>query len=359
MTPVEVRLRRRIALTGPISVAEYMSACLTDPDGYYARREPFGVAGDFVTAPEISQMFGELLGAFLVERWRGDGRPAPFDLVELGPGRGTLMADVLRVAGADPAFAAAARVVLVEASPRLREVQRARLAPLHPRLAWSDRVPSEQPVYLLANEFVDALPVRQFVRRDGRWHERTVGLREGRLAFGLDPVPAPLRETAPEGAVREIRPAAAALASEIAGVLRAHGVGVALIVDYGYETTFDPTLQAVRGHEAASVLDRPGEADLSALVDFPAFAVAARAAGVHAHGPVGQGPFLLSLGLLERAGRLGAGADGAGREQLAAAVDRLAGDGPGQMGALFKVLALTPGAVRLPGFAVVADPAGC
>ncbi|MEO1103192.1 MAG: SAM-dependent methyltransferase, partial [Pseudomonadota bacterium] len=160
MTPVEERLRRRIALTGPVSVAEFMAACLTDPDGYYATFEPFGDAGDFITAPEISQMFGEIVGAWLLDRWHADGAPSPVDLVELGPGRGTLMADALRVMRRDERFIGASRVVLVEASDRLRRVQRERLGPLHPRLCWAETPPGERPIYLIANEFFDALPIR-------------------------------------------------------------------------------------------------------------------------------------------------------------------------------------------------------
>ncbi len=350
MTPVEERLRRRIALTGPISVADYMAACLTDPDGYYARQEPFGDAGDFVTAPEISQMFGELVGAWLLHQWRQDGAPAPFDLVELGPGRGTLMADILSVCRRDTGFIDAARVVLVEASERLREVQRSHLAPLHPTVTWADRLPTDRPFYLVANEFLDALPVRQFVRRSGRWFERTVGLEGDRLAFGLSPFPAPLAEEAEEGAVREARPAADAVIEEVSAAIARAGVGAALVIDYGYEAGFGDTLQAVRRHAPVSVLDRPGETDISAHVHFAPLAAAARRAGAHPHGPVPQGNFLLRLGLAERAGALGASADEATREALTAAVHRLAGGGPGEMGTLFKAFAVTSSTAPPPGF---------
>lgn len=351
MTPVEERLHRRIALTGPITVAEFMAACLTDPDGYYARHEPFGAAGDFVTAPEISQMFGELLGAFLIDRWNADGCPAPVDLVELGPGRGTLMADILRVARRDPRFFGASRVVLVEASDRLRQIQRDRLSPLHPRIAFADAPPAERPIYLVANEFFDALPIRQFVRRGGRWFERTVGLEAGRLAFGLSPFPTPLTEDAPEGAVREVCRAGETLAETIGATLAAHGKGAALIVDYGYHGMVGgETFQAVRSHATVDVLTRPGEVDLSAHVDFTALRAAAARAGAVPHGPVGQGAFLLALGLLERAGQIGAGADTATQEAIRAAVQRLAGEGEGEMGTLFKALAITPDQAPPPGF---------
>ena len=350
-TAVEERLKRRIALTGPVSVAEFMAACIAAPDGYYARGETIGESGDFVTAPEISSMFGELLGAFLVDRWIADGRPAAIDIVELGPGRGTLMADVLRVAAAVPAFHAAARVVLVEASAPLRAAQEERLSPLHPRITWADAVPLVRPVYLVANEFLDALPIRQFVRRGEHWFERTVGLRDGRLAFGLAPYPTPFAEIAPEGAVREIRPAADALVRDVAGHIAATGAGAAVFVDYGTDRRgHGDTLQAVRGHARADVLDRPGETDVSAHVDFPALGGAARASGAAVHGPVGQGTFLLALGLAERAGQLGADADAATRTAIEGAVNRLAGDGEGEMGALFKVLALTARDEAVPGF---------
>ncbi|WP_075221101.1 class I SAM-dependent methyltransferase [Acuticoccus yangtzensis] len=363
-TPVAERLIRRIGLNGPISVADFMSACLTDPDGYYASQEPFGTEGDFVTAPEISQMFGELIGAFLLDRWISDGRPAPFDLVELGPGRGTLMHDVLRVMGRDPRFVRSSRVVLVEASERLKQAQRHRLAPLHPNIAWADAPPLDRPFYLVANEFFDALPVRQIVSRGGRWFERVVGLTDGELAFGLSPFPvtfrAPvggaegaLREVppSPEGAVRELRPAADIMMADIARAIATHGVGAALVIDYGYDSPGDgETLQAVRAHQSVDVLDRPGESDLSAHVDFSALAAASVAAGAFAHGPVGQGAMLLQLGLLERAGRLGAGADADGRAAIEAAVHRLAGDGEGEMGTLFRALAVTARAAPPPGF---------
>ena len=352
MTPVEERLRRRIAQTGPISVADYMAACVGDPDGYYARQEPFGAAGDFVTAPEISQMFGEIVGAWLLDRWRADGAPDGVDLVELGPGRGTLMADILRVAGRDPRFIGASRVVLVESSQRLRKRQSEALGGLHPRVSFADRPPQDRPIYLAANEFFDALPIRQFVRRDGRWFERTVGVSDGRLAFGLSPFAAPIAGDAPEGAVREICAMGTAIARDIGATLHAHGKGAALIVDYGYADAIGgETLQAVHRHDHAEVLDLPGEVDLSAHVDFAALARAAQASGALAHGPVGQGAFLVSLGLLERAGQLGAGATAETQDEIQAAVNRLAGIGPGEMGDLFKAMALTATPGVPPGFA--------
>lgn len=356
MTPVEERLVRRIALTGPISVAQYMSACLTDPDGYYARQSPFGAEGDFVTAPEISQMFGEMIGAWLINAWIADGRPAPFDLVELGPGRGTLMADILRVARTQPDFFEAARVVLVEASEAMRAEQRRTLAPLHPSVRWADNAVGERPLYLVANELFDALPIRQFVSRGGRWYERTVGLEEGRLAFGLSPfaTPFPAGEDAdapPEGAVRETRTAADTLMGTIAEAIAGAGQGAALVVDYGYAGNgWAETLQAVRRHESVDVLSTPGQADLSAHVDFRALARAAERPGAAVHGPVGHGPFLLALGLAERAAQLAARGTEEERAAIQAAGQRLVGNNDGEMGDLFKALAVTARSGPVPGF---------
>lgn len=357
-TALEATLHRRIALSGPMSVAEYMAVCLTAPKGYYMSQEPFGRGGDFITAPDISQLFGELVGAWLVDRWRADGAPAPFDLVELGPGRGTLMADILRVAQNDTSFVDACRVVLVEASGRLKATQLLKLRPLHRDVVHAEAF-GERPTYLVANEFFDALPLRQFVRQDGRWHERTVGLIDGRLAFGLSPFPAALTMDAADGAVVERSPAGEAMAATIARALVAHGCGGALVIDYGYKgPAFGDTLQAVRSHRPVDPLKRPGESDLSAHVDFGALAAAAMAEGAFAHGPVDQGQFLLSLGLLERAGQLGVHAPEAVREEIEAAVNRLAGSGEGQMGALFKALAFTADDEPPTGFRVVEARSG-
>jgi NADH dehydrogenase [ubiquinone] 1 alpha subcomplex assembly factor 7 len=187
MTALAALLIQRIRLAGPITVADYMAECLLHPvHGYYTTREPFGAAGDFITAPEISQMFGELTGLALAQAWLDQGAPAPFTLAEVGPGRGTLMADVLRATVRVPGFHAAAQVALVEASPRLRAVQAETLA-RYPTVIWMDAVAAlpRQPLFLIANEFFDALPIRQFQRGAAGWHERLIGLREGALAFGL------------------------------------------------------------------------------------------------------------------------------------------------------------------------------
>ncbi len=337
------RLRADIA-AAPMSVAAYMARCNAQ---YYATRDPLGAAGDFTTAPEISQMFGELLGAWLADRWRSAGAPAAARLVELGPGRGTLMADMRRslaAAGWQPP------VAFVETSPALRAAQAAR----HPAAAWFDAldaVPDDGPLFLVANEFFDALPVRQLVRTERGWRERMVAATGDGLMFAAAPaaaaplVPPPLAAAA-LGSVVELSPVSGTIAAEIGARLRAQG-GAALIVDYGYAgPAVGDTLQAVRGHAPADPLATPGEADLTAHVDFAALAAAA---GVAAWGPVGQGEFLRSLGIDARAAALKRRATPVQAEAIDAAVARLT---EGQaMGILFKVMALTPGGDCPPGFA--------
>jgi NADH dehydrogenase [ubiquinone] 1 alpha subcomplex assembly factor 7 len=360
-TPLGRRLARLIAETGPITVADYMAHCLGDPEhGYYLAREPFGPAGDFVTAPEISQMFGELVGAWIAEVWHAAGRPAAVCLVELGPGRGTLAADLLRTLRLVPDLVAAATLHLVETSPRLRALQAETLAAAPVAVHWHDRLDDVPAGFTLtvANEFFDALPVRQFVRTDTAWQERVVGLdADGRLAFGLGPgalaaseLPPRLR-AAPAGAILEVSPASIAVMQTLAGRI-ARDRGAALVIDYGHaETGLGETLQAVAHHAYTDPLAAPGEADLTAHVDFAALARAARSVGAAAHGPIGQGAFLSALGLAQRAARLSRDADAPTRAAIAAAADRLAS--PDQMGTLFKVLAVTPaGAAPPPPFAV-------
>ncbi|MGQ7792703.1 class I SAM-dependent methyltransferase [Faunimonas sp. B44] len=350
-TPLAAKLARLIRANGPITVANYMAICLGDPEhGYYATRDPLGAAGDFTTAPEISQMFGEIVGAWLAHAWALAGAPAAVRIVELGPGRGTLMADVLRVLARVPGLAAAP-VHLVETSPALCARQRETLSGHAGSIAWHDRLEAvpEGPILLVANEFFDALPIRQFVRARGAWRERMVGLGEGeRLAFGIGPgmIDTPL--AAPDGAILEVNPPAAAMMQAIAGRIARHG-GAALVIDYGHAATAPgDTLQAVRRHAYCDPLEAPGESDLTAHVDFQALAAAARAGGASVHGPIAQGRFLLDLGLLNRAGQLGAAADEAAREAIRAAVERLAGRDA--MGELFKVVAVTPHGLTPPPF---------
>ena len=351
MTPLESLLVRRIAATEPMRLADYMAECLLHPDhGYYTRVEPFGAQGDFVTAPEISQMFGELLGLWLVQAWLDQGAPAGFTLAELGPGRGTLMADVLRATRGVPGFHAAARVVLVEASPRLRAVQRDRLT--GHSVAWADTVDDlpAGPLFLLANEFFDALPVRQFIRAGEAWSETMVAVQDGALtlARGAPVAVAALAHRLAdtrEGDVLEWCPAAAPIAAAI-GARIAEAGGAALIVDYGGWHGIGDTVQALRAHAFAPILATPGQADLTAHVDFEPLALAATAAGAGVHGPIGQGVLLERLGIHLRAGRLAQGLTPAQAQGLIGAVHRLTH--PEAMGTLFKALAILPGTAPLP-----------
>jgi NADH dehydrogenase [ubiquinone] 1 alpha subcomplex assembly factor 7 len=340
------RIARRIAEKGPLSVADYM-----------------GAGGDFITAPEISQMFGELIGLWCADTWQKLGAPTKVALVELGPGRGTLMADAVRAARQVPAFAAALRVHLVEVSPALMARQEDALAGALDATGptWHETLASvpELPLLLIANEFFDALPVRQLVKQAGGWGERFVGPGPEReaLAFAVSPpdpalvglVPDALRD-APAEQVFEVSPAAQEIARAIGRRLQIQG-GAALIIDYGHEkSALGETLQAVRRHAPHDVLSDPGTADLTCHVDFAALGRAARQAGAAAHGPVPQGVFLERIGIAARAARLMKDATPPQREDTRSARLRLTA--PDQMGELFKVLALTPAGLGPPsGFA--------
>jgi len=353
------RLVRHIRAHGPMTLASFMAMALHDPDaGYYACRQPLGAAGDFITAPEISQIFGELIGLACADFWRSMGSPDPVTVAELGPGRGTLMADFLRAASGLPEFRKAIRLVLVEASPVLREMQRQRLAAFDP--LWVSRVDEvpEGPLLLVANEFLDALPVRQLVRGKREWGERLVAIDAGAtlcLADGPESptvsllVPPP-RRVAAEGTVVEIRPAAGMLAAALAERLTRQPAA-AWFIDYGYAgASPGATLAAIGKHRAVGILDRPGSADLSAHVDFAAFAEAATAGGAAVHGPVTQRDYLIALGAEARLGALLRRAAPAQRPVLESGLRRLID--PAEMGTLFKVLAVTsPGLPAPAGFA--------
>ena len=358
MTALAELLLRRIRLGGPLSIADYMADCLLHPEhGYYTTRAPFGVSGDFITAPEISQMFGELLGLCLAQAWQDQGAPATFVLAELGPGRGTLMADVLRATRAVPGFHAAAGVILIEASPALRACQKATLGPY--RVQWADSIDTlpEKPLFLLANEFFDALPIRQFTRDAAGWRETVVTEREGRLAPALSaaaPIAAldhRLADTQP-GEIVEICPAAAPIMAEISGRITRHG-GAAVIVDYGGWQSRGDTFQALRDHAFADPMQDPGLADLTAHVDFQALA---RAALPCPAGYATQGALLTALGIEARATALAQRLSGSALESHLAATRRLTD--PAEMGTLFKALGLhAPGTPPLPGFPPDLDPA--
>jgi NADH dehydrogenase [ubiquinone] 1 alpha subcomplex assembly factor 7 len=344
------RLIAQIQAQGPITVAQYMTACLHDPqDGYYATRPALGAAGDFITAPLVSQMFGELIGLWLVETWTRLGRPDPVRLVEMGPGDGTLMSDLLRAARLAPDFTAACEVWLVEVSEPLRLLQRQGLGD---GLRWARtlaEVPSGAPILLVANELLDCLPARQFVRADHGWAERLVGLDDtGALAFGLSP--APLGRALPPamlGAILEHSPAQEALGSEIGARIAADG-GAALLIDYGRDAPgFGDTLQALVKHRKLPPLATPGEADLTVHADFPAVAAAAERAGAQVPLILTQGEFLVRLGIGARAEAL-ANARHDKADEIERQLERLIS--PDQMGELFKVACIHQPGLAAPGF---------
>jgi NADH dehydrogenase [ubiquinone] 1 alpha subcomplex assembly factor 7 len=361
VSPLVEILTRRIATTGPISIAEYMALALGHPQyGYYMQRDPFGESGDFVTAPEISQMFGELIGLWCIVLWEQMGRPVPVLLTELGPGRGTLLADALRAARTRPDFAAAMRVHLVETSPFLKKRQQMTLAKSHPGLnaQWHQRledVPAFAPLLLIANEFFDALPIRQYVRVDDDWQERRIGLGPDKssFVFVLEKVAEPDLpkglKMLEAGSVIETCPEGMALARTLGQRIRRDG-GAGLVIDYGHlRSGPGETLQSVRRHAFQDVLDRPGDADLTAHVDFAALAAAARSAGARTYGPVAQGVFLARLGIGARARVLIAHSRGNQAIDITTSLRRLVH--PALMGLIFKALAIAnPDLPPPPGF---------
>jgi NADH dehydrogenase [ubiquinone] 1 alpha subcomplex assembly factor 7 len=351
MTALARAIAARIRATGPISIAEYMGECLMHPvHGYYTTREPFGAAGDFTTAPEMTQMFGELIGLALAQVWLDQGSPAGIALAELGPGRGTLMQDALRATAGVPGFHAALEVHLVETSPRLRQAQAARV----PQAIWHDSVETlpEVPLFLIANEFLDALPIRQFVRDGHGWRERVVGLEDGTLAFGLTEAAkiADLDhrlEDTRDGDLVELCPALPAIAGAIGGRIARHG-GAALFIDYGDWRSLGDTLQALSRHERAGPLDAPGQSDLTAHVDFEALARAAHPARPTRLATLAT--FLERLGIAARtralAQQLTTRGDQAALESHLAAFRRLTS--AAEMGDLFKVMGIIPQNAPLP-----------
>ena len=313
MTPLERALRERIEAEGGISVEAFMEAC---NEYYYATRDPLGTRGDFTTAPEISQMFGEMIGAWLADAWKRGGSPAEAIYAELGPGRGTLGSDALRMLRA---AGFRGEVHLVETSPVLRNAQQQALGKAHFHEAIDELPPL--PLLLVANEFLDALPVRQFVGAV----ERSIVLEGGALTFERD------------GEIVEDSPAREGAVSLVARHLAEHG-GVALFIDYGHAASAPgETLQAVRGHEFAPVLENPGEQDLTAHVDFEAVARAAGEGGAKVTAVVSQGEWLGKIGIETRAEALSL-ANPERAEEIEAALHRLTA--PQEMGTLFKAIAL-------------------
>ena len=348
MNALARRIAGRIAEEGPLPVSQFMAAALGDPEGgYYVRGDPIGAQGDFITAPEVSQMFGELIGLWCAAVWQSMGAPDPVTWIELGPGRGTLAADALRaVSKTAPTFAAAADIHLVETSPVLREHQRTAL-PAGTTPTWHETVEDVPvgPILVVANEFFDALPIRQYVKSAEGWRERCIGLAGDGQRFAFADVPCPPPDLPPalasahDGAVVEVCEAGVAITGAI-GERVARDGGAALVIDYGHARSAPgDTLQAVRRHAFADVLDRPGETDLTTHVDFEALGNAATAAGARVFGPVPQGVFLGRLGIEARAATLARGADADQTTAIHSALRRLAH--PREMGLLFKVLAIT------------------
>ncbi|WP_275783879.1 class I SAM-dependent methyltransferase [Pararhizobium gei] len=360
-TALAEKIKSIILATGPISVTDYFSLCLADPDyGYYKTREPFGRSGDFITAPEISQLFGEMIGIFLVQAWQRHGEPSPVVIAEIGPGRGTMMSDILRViAKLSPALYASAAVHLVETSERLQKVQSQTLVAHKFKISWHDSFDTLPDGFMLlvANELFDAIPIRQFVKTTQGFRERLVGLdAKNELMFaagvaGIDPALLPPAATnAPTGTIFEIAPARDAVMTAIAARIHASG-GTALIIDYGHMATgLGDTLQAVRDHQFDPPLKHPGEADITSHVDFEQLARRAVTEGLQINGLTYQGDFLLALGLAERAAVLGRDKSVETQENIRADVERLAGAGEGRMGELFKVLAVSSPNLALPPF---------
>lgn len=345
MNALEIKIHRMIEADGPISVALYMALCLGDSEhGYYMKKEAFGTKGDFITAPEVSQFFGEIIGVFLalsLHQWDAE---KPVALVELGPGRGVLMADVLRtLKQLRPAHFSVLKVAMVETSPRLRGLQAAAVAPFKTVTFHDDiaSLPTDMPLLVIGNEFLDALPMHQYVKSRALWRERVVTVQDGKLAFGLGtatlaPNELPIGAAdAEDGTIFEVAPARAAVVADIALRLKAQS-GTALLIDYGHlKSGFGNTFQAMRTHQFAKILEPPGEVDLTSHVDFEPLQKAAIAAGCRT-GAMTQSNFLLDLGLLERAGAFGAGKSLEFQSGVQAAVERLVG--PNAMGQLFKVL---------------------
>ncbi len=352
MGELKRKLLQEIDESGPLPISRFMKVCLLDREhGYYCQADPIGAAGSFTTAPEISQMFGELIGLAIGQAWLDQGSPSSFTLAELGPGRGTMMTDFLRATAGIPGFNQAARLHLVEKSHALRQWQARMLASHSPTWCLDiDEIP-DLPLFLVANEFFDALPIRQFRRRDSRWQEIMIGSGNGQLRYedrdhpGCPALDRRFAGARPD-AIIELRPEAERIIGRIADIIARNGGG-AIIVDYGEDGSLGDTFQAVRDHLPTDPLAEPGAADLTAHVDFAA--LAGSAGGVAVTGLTTQGDFLSRLGIGQRARSLSKSAGGALHEHEAA-LDRLIG--PDQMGHLFKVIGLHPhGSAPLPGFA--------
>ena len=347
MTDLTNFLRRRIALDGPISIADYMNNALGHPEfGYYIRQDPIGVNGDFITAPEISQMFGELIGLWCASTWDQMEKPKETKLVELGPGRGTMMSDALRAIRSNTEFRDAIDVHLIETNKVLKARQSEILGDY--QINWHENLEaiSDGPAIFLANEFFDALPVHQLVRRNGAWHERMVSYADVGFEFVLEKSPSKLsellsqnlRNDVPDDSIVEISPASIAVANTIGRHIQKYD-GAALIIDYGYLSPHPKdTLQAVQHHKYVHVLDAPGCADITAHVDFSTIARTVHGFA-KVHGPVDQGEWLKRLGITHRRDKLMADANEHQMHEIELAYRRLTDSN--QMGTLFKVIVIT------------------
>lgn len=358
-SPLQNEIRKLIKSSGPMPVWRYMELCLLHPQfGYYVSRDPLGREGDFTTSPEVSQMFGELLGLWAASVWRAIGSPPILRLVEIGPGHGTMMADALRALRVLPPLYQSLTIHMVEINPVLREKQRATLSGVR-NISWHDSLDDivEGPAVIFANEYFDVLPIRQMVKRENGWHERVVEIdANGKLMFGAaaEPTPRfevllpPLVRAAPPGAVFEWRPDTEIM--KIATRVRTQD-GAALIIDYGHlRSDAGDTFQAIARHSFTDPLKNPGQADVTAHVDFQALARAAEDVGARVHGPVTQGDFLKRLGIESRAATLMAKATPEVSEDIAGALKRLTEPGRGGMGSMFKVLGVSqPDVISLAG----------
>jgi NADH dehydrogenase [ubiquinone] 1 alpha subcomplex assembly factor 7 len=359
-TLLDAEIRRLIGVAGPMPIAEYMRLCLTHPQhGYYVNRDPLGSGGDFVTSPEISQMFGELIGLWMGSVWQQMGAPENVRIIELGPGRGTLMHDALRAAKIVKGFRDALVVHLVEVSPALQQVQQRMLEDLDAAVLWHSAIEEVPPgpSIIVANEFIDALPVHQAVKQDGGWHERVIEIApDGHFVIGTArealphfeaAMPRGLRQ-APEGAIFEWRDDGVAL--ELGR--RTREEGAALIIDYGHaHFGLGDTLQAVAGHSFTDPLRAPGKADLTAHVDFESVSQCAESMGARIHGPIRQRDLFLRLGITQRAAALKANAPPDKAAEIDIALARLIAGGARGMGELFKAIAIAaPKLGALPGF---------
>lgn len=357
MTKLAEKIKRGISVSGPISLAEYMHICMADPQhGYYKNQTVIGSKGDFITAPEIHQMFGELIGIWCIDIWQKLGEPKKFCLAELGPGKGTLMRDLLRAAKIAPNFLQAANIVLVETSELMRTAQKDCLANDLAKITWVSEVTDlpQLPTIVVANEFLDVLPIHQYVKSGKTWSERGVSIdKEGNLqdvllAGNLQEMSLPKEATnEPDGSVFETSPAREAIIEILCNKFSEH-TGAALFIDYGHTISgFGDTFQAMRHHGFANPLAEPGLADLTSHVDFERLAKCASAMNIEPRIST-QADFLLAMGLIERAGNLGKNRDEQSQNHIRDAVERLASDS--QMGSLFKVLSLTSEDIKPSGF---------